>query len=87
MADKITVEIGTERFAVTGSDFGYMLMVVKNIPDRQWDAERKIWHIPGERRELALRRLNEGYAKITRATRNGYRSNTMRFALTVTPVQ
>jgi len=34
--------------AVVGGSFQDMLSAVKNLPDRRFDGEKKVWEIPGD---------------------------------------
>lgn len=46
--DRIRVEIGGRQLAVVGGTFQEMLTVVKNLPDRRFDGEAKVWQITGD---------------------------------------
>lgn len=46
--DRIRVRLQGHELAVVGGSFGDMLEAVKGVPGRRFDAESKIWEIPGE---------------------------------------
>jgi len=46
--DRIRIQVGDQMMAVTGGAFRDMLAVVKQIPDRRFDGDSKIWQIPAE---------------------------------------
>jgi hypothetical protein len=46
--DRIRVLIEGHQLAVVGGNFQEMLSVVKNLPGRRFDAEKKVWEIAGE---------------------------------------
>jgi len=46
--DRIRVLVQGRQLAVVGGNFQAMLAAVKNLPGRRFDADTKIWEIPGE---------------------------------------
>ncbi len=46
--DRIRVEIDGRRLAIVGGTFQNMLAMVKNLPNRRFDGDTKIWQITGE---------------------------------------
>ena len=46
--DRIRVLIGGHRLAIIGGNFHEMLAAVKELPGRRFDAEAKVWEIPGD---------------------------------------
>jgi hypothetical protein len=47
-SDRIRIRIKGQNLAVVGGTFQEMLAEVKNLPGRRFDAEQKIWEIPGD---------------------------------------
>ncbi len=46
--DRIRILVQGHQLAVVGGSFQEMLTAVKNLPGRRFDADAKIWEIPGE---------------------------------------
>jgi hypothetical protein len=46
--DRIRILVQGHQLAVVGGSFQDMLAAVKNLPGRRFDADAKIWEIPGE---------------------------------------